>query len=58
MVPWLALGQPRIVEVPQGAVEQERMASLVDAITSCVEPYHDGSVRMFARKGDTQRFES
>lgn len=53
MVPWLALGKPRIVEVPQGAVEQEGVASLVEAITSCVEPYHDGSVRMVARKGDT-----
>jgi len=53
VVSWLAFGQPRIVEVPQGAVEQERMASLVDAITSCVEPNHDGCVMMVARKGDT-----
>ncbi len=53
MVPWLALGQPRIVEVSQGAVKQERVASLVDATASCVEPYHDGSVWMVVRKGDT-----
>jgi len=57
VVPWLALGQPRIVEVPQGAVEQEHVAWLVDAITLCVEPYHDGSVRMIAREGDSLRVE-
>ncbi len=53
MAPLLAGRQPEIDEIPGGATEEERMAALIEAISSYVEHYHNGSVAMIARHGDT-----
>lgn len=52
MSPLLAGKLPEITEPPQGATEEERMASLIETISSYVEHYHSGSVRMVAREGE------
>lgn len=48
----LAGKSPEITEVPQGETEDERLGALIEAISSYIEHYHDGSVRMVARDGD------
>ena len=53
----LAGKHPEITEPPQGATEEEQMASLIEAISSYVEHYHNGSVRMVAREGDKIKVE-
>ena len=53
MVRLLAGKQPEITEVPAGDTEDERLAALIEAVSSYVEHYHDGSVKMVARDGDT-----
>ncbi len=53
MAPLLAGRQPEIDEIPGGGTEEERMAALIDAISSYIEHYHNGSVTMVARDGDT-----
>ncbi len=57
MTPLLAGKQPDIDQMPEGATEEERMASLIEAISSYVEHYHNGSVKMVAREGDTIKVE-
>jgi Fe-S cluster biogenesis protein NfuA len=52
MSPLLAGKLPEISDLDDGT-EDERMAALVDAISSYVEHYHNGSVKMVAHKGDT-----
>jgi Fe-S cluster biogenesis protein NfuA len=52
MAPLLAGRQPEIDEIPGGVTEEERMAALIDAISSYIEHYHNGSVTMVARDGD------
>jgi Fe-S cluster biogenesis protein NfuA len=49
----LAGKQPEITQAPEGDTEEERIAALIDAISSYVEHYHDGSVKMVARDGGT-----
>lgn len=49
----LAGKPPEIHEPPAGATEEERMASLIEAVSSYIEHYHHGSVRMVGREGDT-----
>lgn len=49
----LAGKQPEITEPPEGDTEEERLAALIDAVSSYVEHYHDGSVKMVGREGDT-----
>jgi Fe-S cluster biogenesis protein NfuA len=49
----LAGKQPEITQPPEGDTEEERLAALIDAVSSYVEHYHDGSVKMVAREGDT-----
>jgi Fe-S cluster biogenesis protein NfuA len=53
----LAGKQPDIDVAPEGATEEERLAALIDAISSYVEHYHDGSVKMVAREEDTVKVE-
>ena len=53
MTPLLAGRQPEIDEIPAGDTEEEQMAALIEAVSSYVEHYHDGSVRMVSRVGDT-----
>jgi Fe-S cluster biogenesis protein NfuA len=53
MAPLLAGRQPEIGEIPGGVTEEERMAALIEAISSYIEHYHNGSVTMVARDGDT-----
>ncbi len=57
MAPLLAGKPPQISQVPEGATEEERMASLIEAISSYVEYYHNGSVKMVATEGDTVQVE-
>jgi Fe-S cluster biogenesis protein NfuA len=49
----LAGKQPEITQPPEGDTEDERLAALIDAVSSYVEHYHDGSVKMVGREGDT-----
>lgn len=51
----LAGKQPEITQLPEGDTEDERLAALIDTISSYVEHYHDGSVKMVERQGDTVR---
>jgi Fe-S cluster biogenesis protein NfuA len=52
MSPLLACRLAEISNLENGT-KDEQMAALVDAISSYVEHYHNGSVKMVARKGDT-----
>ncbi len=57
MAQLLAGKGPEIDEIPEGATEEERLASLIDAVSSYIEHYHNGSVRMVGRAGDTVQVE-
>jgi Fe-S cluster biogenesis protein NfuA len=49
----LAGKQPEINQLPDGDRVVERLAALIDAVSSYIEHYHNGSVRMAGRDGDT-----
>lgn len=57
MAPLLAGKAPQIEQAPEGATEEERIASLIEAISSYVEYYHNGSVKMVDMQGDTVQVE-
>lgn len=57
MAPLLAGKRPEFEAAPEGDTEDERLAALIEAISSYVEHYHNGSVRMVAREGDIVKVE-